>query len=290
MKLKGHALGVVLIAPSALLFFVLLLYPLASVLSMSFFEKGLLAREMRFVGLANYLALLTSEEYWQALKRSVLFAGSTVSLQVLFGTAVALLLHREFRGRSIARGLILFPYMVPIISVALTWLLMFSTLRYGIVNHLLMQLHLVGGPIAWLIKNPMLTVILVGVWKYFPFVVIIVLARLQMIPHELYEAAKIDGAGRFSLFLDITLPQLRNVLFIVVLLRTIWMFNNFEVIYLLTQGGPLRATMTLPILVFEETFGALDLGRGAAVASTMFLFLAAFMILYFRFFPRIEEA
>jgi multiple sugar transport system permease protein len=290
LRLADNTLGVILLLPSVLLFVVLLLYPLAYVIYVSFFSKSLLSPQMAFVGLDNYTALLASGEYWNALKNSVIWAGGTVSLQVGLGVAVALLLHQAFSGRAVARGLVLFPYMVPIISVTLTWLLMFTALRYGVVNYLLMEFGLIDAPIAWLVSNPMLTVVLVGVWKYFPFVVIVVLARLQLIPQDLYEAAKIDGASTLALFTDITLPQLRNVLFVVVLLRTIWMFNNFEVVYLLTGGGPLRATMTLPILVYEEAFGSFRMGQGAAVAVTMFLFLLIVLSIYFRLFRRAEES
>lgn len=289
-RLRDNTLGVVLILPSLILFVGLLLYPLCYVVYTSFFARHLLAPEGEFVGLQNYLDLFRDSEYWKALGRSVVWAGSTVSLQTILGTAIALLLHQSFTGRSVARGLILFPYMVPIISVTLTWTLMYSVL-YGIINHLLLRVGLIEAPIPWLasVESAMASVVLVGLWKYFPFVVIVVLARLQTIPQDLYEAAKIDGAGRWALFTDITLSQLRNVLFIVILLRSIWMFNNFEVIFLLTGGGPLRATMTLPILVYEETFGAYNLGKGAAIATTMFLFLVLVMTVYFRLFKR-EEA
>lgn len=289
LRIQDKTLGMVLILPSVLLFLGLLLYPLCYVVYTSFFARHLLAPEGDFVGLKNYLDLFRDSEYWKALGRSIFWAGSTVSLQTVLGTAVALLLHQAFTGRSVARGLILFPYMVPIISVTLTWTLMYSVL-YGVINYLLLEAGLIQAPVAWLasVQSAMASVVLVGVWKYFPFVVIVVLARLQTIPQDLYEAARIDGASRWALFTDITLSQLRNVLFIIVLLRSIWMFNNFEVIFLLTGGGPLRATMTLPILVYEETFGAYNLGKGAAIATTMFLFLLLVMTLYFRLFKREE--
>jgi multiple sugar transport system permease protein len=126
-------------------------------------------------------------------------------------------------------------------------------------------------------------VVFVGVWKYFPFVVVIVLARLQVISQDLYEAARIDGASAWSRFVDITLPQLRDVLLVVALLRTIFMVNNFEIVFLLTGGGPLQATMTLPIMVYEQAFGVYELGRGSAIAVVMFVILIAVMSVYFTF-------
>jgi multiple sugar transport system permease protein len=156
---------------------------------------------------------------------------------------------------------------------------------YGVVNWLLVQAGIIAQPIAWLSQpdSAFWAVVFVGVWKYFPFVVVIVLARLQVIPQDLYEAARIDGAGAVSRFVDITLPQLRDVLLVVALLRTIFMFNNFEIIFLLTGGGPLKATMTLPIMVYEQAFGIYELGRGSTVAVVMFLILIAVMTVYFAF-------
>jgi multiple sugar transport system permease protein len=237
-----------------------------------------------WVGLANYAWLLGSAEFWQALWVSALWAGVTVGLQIVLGTAVALLLHQPFKGRAMVRGLVLFPYMMPVVSVVLVWMLLYNAL-YGVINWLLVQVGILSAPIAWLSQpdSAFWGVVFVGVWKYFPFVVLIVLARLQVIPQDLYEAARIDGAGAWSRFVDITLPQLRDVLLVVALLRTIFMFNNFEVIFLLTGGGPLRATMTLPILVYEQAFGVYELGRGSAIAVVMFLILIATMMVYFAF-------
>jgi multiple sugar transport system permease protein len=163
---------------------------------------------------------------------------------------------------------------------------------YGVLNFFFMRLGIIERPMAWLASpgSAMWAVILVGVWKYFPFVVIVVLARLQIIPQDLYEAARIDGAGALARFADITLPQLRDVLVVVALLRTIWMFNNFEIVFLLTGGGPLKSTMTLPILVYEQAFALYEVGRGSAVAVAIFFLLVGVMFLYFRLFPEPEEA
>ena len=128
----------------------------------------------------------------------------------------------------------------------------------------------------------MISVILVGAWKYFPFVVIAVLARLQTIPDQLYEAAKIDGAGPIARFFDVTLPQLREVLVVIILLRAIWDFKEFDLIFLLTGGGPLDATQTLPLLVYQEAFALNDMGNASAYAVMMMLIMLVFMIVYIR--------
>ena len=282
--LRDRHLGLVLLAPGALTFLVLLVFPLGYGIYTSFLERHVLDPEGVWVGLDNYAWLLGNREFWRALLLSSLWAGATVGLQIILGTAVALLLHQPFKGRSMVRGLVLFPYMMPVVSVVLVWMLLYNAL-YGVVNWLLVQAGILSAPIAWLSQpdSAFWGVVLVGVWKYFPFVVVIVLARLQVIPQDLYEAARIDGAGPVARFIDITLPQLRDVLLVVALLRTIFMFNNFEIIFLLTGGGPLKATMTLPIMVYEQAFAISELGRGSAIAAVMFLLLFSVMSAYFAF-------
>jgi multiple sugar transport system permease protein len=283
-RLLDQNLGVILLLPSALTFLVLLVFPLGYGIYTSFLQRHVLDPEGVWVGLANYAWLFGNAEFWQSLAISSLWAGATVGLQILLGTAVALILHQPFKGRSLVRGLVLFPYMMPVVSVILVWMLLYNAL-YGVLNWLLVQVGIVDAPVAWLSQpgSAFWSVVFVGVWKYFPFVVVIVLARLQVIPQDLYEAARIDGAGAVARFLDITLHQIKDVLLVVALLRTIFMFNNFEIVFLLTGGGPLRSTMTLPILVYEQAFGLYDMGRGSAIAVVMFLILIAVMAIYFAF-------
>ena len=282
--LRDRHLGLMLLAPSALTFLVLLVFPLSYGIYTSFLQRHVLEPEGVWVGLDNYAWLLGNTDFWRSLLISSFWAGATVGLQIILGTSVALLLHQPFKGRSVVRGLVLFPYMMPVVSVVLIWMLLYNAL-YGVVNWLLVQAGIIGTPIAWLSQpaSAFWAVVFVGVWKYFPFVVVIVLARLQVISQDLYEAARIDGASAWSRFVDITLPQLRDVLLVVALLRTIFMFNNFEIVFLLTGGGPLQATMTLPIMVYEQAFGVYELGRGSAIAVVMFFILIAVMSVYFTF-------
>jgi multiple sugar transport system permease protein len=288
--LRDRHLGLVLLAPGALTFLILLVFPLGYGIYTSFLQRHVLEPEGVWVGLDNYAWLLGNGEFWHSLMLSTFWAMATVGLQIILGTAVALLLHQPFKGRSMVRGLVLFPYMMPVVSVVLVWMLLYNAL-YGVVNWLLVQVGIIAAPIAWLSQpdSAFWAVVFVGVWKYFPFVVVIVLARLQVIPQDLYEAARIDGAGAVSRFIDITLPQLRDVLLVVALLRTIFMFNNFEIIFLLTGGGPLQATMTLPIMVYEQAFGVYELGRGSTIAVVMFLILIAVMSIYFAFLRKEDQ-
>jgi multiple sugar transport system permease protein len=177
----------------------------------------------------------------------------------------------------------LFPYMVPTVVVALIWRWIFNP-EIGVVNHALLSAGIISQPIYWLStpEMAMASTIMLNVWKYTPFVVICVLARLQTVPLELYDAAKVDGAGPIRRFLDVTLPQIREVLIIVVVFRTIWTFNKFEEIYLLTKGGPGTSTFNLAVYSFEQSIANLRLGVGAATGVVMMVMLLFGSIIYLR--------
>ncbi|MCX7322947.1 MAG: sugar ABC transporter permease [Hyphomicrobiales bacterium] len=283
-------LGAMLIAPTVLIFCAVIIYPLVSALYLSLFTIFTPTLRGNFIGLGNYAYLANSPEFWRSLWNTLLWTVCTLTLQIVFGVAAALMLHQNIVFRSLARSLILFPYFVSTVVAVLVWRWLFNDL-YGVMNHLMLMAGLIKMPLDWLgsMPNAMISIILVGAWKYFPFVVIAVLARLQTIPDALYEAAKIDGAGAWSRFVDITLPQLRDVLVVVVLLRAIWDFKEFDLIYLLTGGGPIIATQTLPLMVYKDAFGLNDMGRASAVAVSMMLVMLSFMVLYLKLAGRGER-
>jgi multiple sugar transport system permease protein len=287
---RERLLGLALISPTMILFLGLIAYPLVASVVLSFYAVDTLSLRGPFVGLANYAALLRSREFWTAFGNTLIWTAGAVSLQLVLGIGFALMLHGTLFCRALARGLVLFPYLLPTAVAVLVWRWMFNDL-YGIVDYVLLATGLVSTPFAWLSRMPdaMISIILVGAWKLFPFVVLAVLARLQTIPEQLYEAARIDGASAWARFWDITLPQLRGVLAIVILLRSIWDFKEFDLIYLMTGGGPATSTETLPLLVYKAAFPLLHLGRGAAVAVAMLLFMLLFFFLYFRSYGREEE-
>lgn len=276
-------IGLLLIAPTLLIFALVIAYPLVYAIYLSFFSIYTPTLKGSWVGLDNYRAMLGSTEFWQALWTTILWTVGTLSLQVVLGVAMALLLNLNFYFRSLARSLVLFPYFVSTVVAVLVWRWMFNDV-YGILNRALIAAGLSDMPLDWLgsMPNAMISVILVGAWKYFPFVVIAVLARLQTIPESLYEAARIDGAGAWSRFWDVTLPQLREVLLVIVLLRTIWDFKEFDLIYLLTGGGPVTSTQTLPLLVYKQAFGMNAMGLASTYAIGIMVVLLVFMILYLR--------
>lgn len=275
--------GALLIAPTMLFFVLLVAYPLFQAFWISLHEMSTLTLSGPFVGLDNYARLLASDQFWGALWTSAVWTVSSVVLQTALGVAMALALHGRLFGRTVARGLVLFPYLLTTAVAVLIWRWLLNDL-YGIINFVLLEYELVDRPIAWFgrMPNAMVTVVLIGTWKLFPFVVIAVLARLQTIPLHLYEAARIDGANALERFWDITLPQLSGVLALVLVLRTIWDFKEFDLIYLLTGGGPRRGTETLPLLVYQQSFPELQAGRGAAVAVLMLLIMLVFFAVYFR--------
>lgn len=281
---KSYArLGALLIAPTVLVFSAVIVYPLVSAIYLSLFQIYTPTLEGGWVGLDNYQALLGSDDFWRSLLNTVIWTAGTLVLQIIFGVAMALLLHQNLWFRSLARSLVLFPYFVSTVVAVLVWRWLFNDL-YGILNHLMIVAGLSAMPLDWLgsMPNAMISVILVGAWKYFPFVVIAVLARLQTIPDALYEAARIDGAGPIARFFDITLPQLREVLAVVILLRAIWDFKEFDLIWLLTGGGPVISTQTLSLLVYKEAFALNQMGMASAVAVTMMAIMLIFMVVYIR--------
>jgi multiple sugar transport system permease protein len=280
---KYALLGAVLIAPTILVFATVIVYPLVSAIYLSVFSIYTPTMEGEFAGLDNYSRLLTTVEFWRSLLNNLVWTAGTLTLQICAGILVALMLHRNILFRSLARSLVLFPYFLSTVVAVLVWRWLFNDL-YGVLNHMLMWARIVDMPVDWLgsMPNAMISLILVGAWKYFPFVVIAVLARLQSIPEELYEAATIDGAGHFAKFWDVTLPQLKDVLIVIVLLRTIWDFKEFDLIYLLTGGGPIISTQTLPLMVYKEAFALNQMGGASAVAVLMMLIMLIFMSLYLR--------
>ncbi|MBN3727143.1 carbohydrate ABC transporter permease [Burkholderia sp. Ac-20379] len=274
-------LGMLLILPAALLMFATIVYPLLYAFWLSLNSVYTPTQAASFVGLRNYAEMLGSATFWDGLLTTVIWTTGTLVLQIVAGVAVALLLNEKIVFRAAARGLILFPYFVSTVVAVLVWRWLFNDL-YGIVNQVLMELHLISTPLNWLgeMPNAMLSIILVGAWKYFPFVVIAVLARLQTIPLSLYEAARMDGAGPVARFLDVTLPQLRDVLGVVILLRIIWDFKEFDLLYLMTGGGPINRTRSLPLLVYQQAFGLNQMGAASATAIGMMAVMAVFMTWY----------
>ena len=287
--MRTSAVGWLLLAPSLLLLGGLVVFPILYNLWLSLFDKHAFLPVQAFVGLKHYQYFASDAEFWASFRNGVVYAGATMALQLGVGVPAALLLNEAFRGRTLLRGVVLFPYMIPTIVAVILWKWLLND-SYGLVNHLLVTANLVATPVAWLGPDwIMTTLVITSVWQFFPFVVVTYLARLQTIPPELYEAARVDGASAWRRFVHVTLPQTAAVLFVIVLLRSIWMFTKFDTVWLLAgEGGVSRYIRTLPVYAYARSFTYLQAGMGAALAVIMFVMLLVATAVYFRAF-RTEE-
>lgn len=281
IKEKEKFLGYLLIIPSVVLVAAAILYPLVYNVYLSFTEVPLHPDESPvWVGLENYATMLTDDRFWTAFWNSILFTLFSSLIATAAGLGVALLFRRKFRGRRIVRGIVLLPYVLPIIAAAFVWRFMLNPI-YGVVPYSMQMTGIYTGELD-LLGEPSIaiwTVILVDSWRVFPFAFLLLMARVQSIPPDMYEAAKLDGAGRFARFKDITLPELKYVIATVFLLRWIWNFNAFADVWLLTREVP-----TLPIYTYLTAFSSFDQGLAAAISMLLFLFLIAFVLLYVAWF------
>lgn len=276
--------GLLFIVPFVVTALVFMVYPIGEAIRMAFYSYNPLRPDSSaYVGLANFEFLFSDPLFWDSFWQATVWTLISILFQTVFGVGIALLLHRPLFGMAVFRGLLLFPYIVPTVVVALIWRWIFNP-EIGVVNYALLTVGLIREPVYWL-STPtmaMASTIMLNVWKYTPFVVICVLARLQTVPLELYDAARVDGAGFIRRFLDVTLPQLREVLIVVIVFRTIWTFNKFEEIYLLTKGGPGTSTFNLAVYSFEQSIASLRLGVGAATGVVMMIMLLVGSVVYLR--------
>ena len=284
-------MALVMFMPAFLVLVFLGTYPIITALISAFQRRRcLIQTDVTWVGLDNFISIFQHPQLLNAFTNDFVFTIASISLQTVLGIMVALLLQQQFSGRNVLRGLVLFSYVFPVAVAAIIWRFMLSD-SVGIIHHFIDTWEL-PIPNTWFSspKTAMPSVIMVTVWKYFPFMVITFLARLQTIDVTLYEAAKVDGANAFQRFWHITLPMLMPVIVIVLLLRTIWTFNNWEIVALLTQGGPVYSTITPPILVYNTLFKEFSLGRAAAISVLMTGFLLVAMFFYLRIYYRSEES
>ena len=285
--------GVILVAPAILTLVALLAYPVLYNLWLGFHQKHALQQTATWVGLQNYVFFVASDrQFWDSFWLGLVYAIVTVVAQLVMGVAAALLLNEDFKGRLFVRGVALFPYMIPITLSIIIWRWIFNN-QYGVANFLIVSSGLTDKPPIWLGPDWIFwTLIAVSVWTFFPFVLISILARLQTIPPELYDAAKVDGAGSVGRFLNITLPQIKTVLFIVILLRSVWMFTKFDIVWMWggqSYGGLGEHVRILPMYTYHRIFGLFQAGEGAALANIMFFILLFAAYFYFKYF-RQEEA
>jgi len=276
--------AVALLVPSVLVVFGVVVYPVLRTLMISFFDvDSPVATETPFVGLGNYTEALGEPAFWRAARQTAYFAVTSIALELLFGTGIALLLNAPLRARWLFRAVVILPWALPTIVNGAMWRQILNS-QYGAFNALLTQLGVLDEYRSWL-GEPFLAlnmVMLADVWKNTSLVAFLLLAGLQAIDVNLYEAARVDGAGPIRSFFSITLPLLLPSIAIVLVLRTIETFKVFDIIYIMTRGGPASGTQTLTFYTYLQAFSDQRLGYGSALAYLIVSAVVALAVLYLR--------
>lgn len=293
-RLRDRLFPYWLILPTAVLVLAIIIYPLFYSLDISLRDVGI--KELgnptaaAWVGLGNYIAQLQSRLFWGILLRTGYLSLICVAGAILIGLIVALVLNQQFLGRRMVRVLILIPWVLPTMVVSATWVWIYNG-NFGALNGLLLQLGLIDRYRTYL-GDPNLAlyaVCVAKIWKEIPFVALMLLASLQTIPRELYEAARMDGAGNWGCFCRITLPLLRPALMVVTVLQTMWAIRIFDLVYGMTQGGPANKTMVIAYWTYMQAFKFHHYGAGAALAYIVTLLLILLSLLYIRTIGRKVE-
>ena len=261
-----------LLLPTAASLLAISVYPILNGLWLSLRDTSLIAPEDRFVGLQNYFALLGDGQFWNAWKHTIQFTAASTLLETVLGLAMALVLHETFAGRGMVRAAMLVPWAIPTVVTSKMFGWLFDG-QNGLVNHALQGLGVISENIGWY-SSPdyaLLTIIIADVWKTTPFMALLLLAGLQTIPSSLREASFIDGANVWQHFWHVTMPLLLPTLLIAALLRALDAFRIFDLVYVLTGGGPADSTETLSTLTYKQLFSALQFGYGSTLAAAMFL-------------------
>ncbi|EZI33105.1 multiple sugar transport system permease protein [Pantoea agglomerans] len=273
----------VLLAPMLLVMLLLTAWPLLRTIWLSFTDAALIGsgETPAWIGLENYLYALSDPDFRASIWRTLYFTLVSVTVEGIIGVLVALLLNQKFTGRNVLRVLVILPWALPTIVNAMMWRLNFNP-DYGSINALLSQLGIIDGYRSWLgsPEAALNAVMFADIWKNYPLVTLLVLAALQSIPEDLFEAARLDGASAWRRFRAITFPAIVAPLGVALVLRTIDAFKIFDIIYVMTRGGPVDSTKTLSFFVYQESFSYLRAGSGAAYAILMTLMCALLITLY----------
>ncbi len=271
-------------APAALLIVSISIYPIFSGIFMSFTNTSLMnPTAWTFVGFENFAKILKDKEFINALSFTLIYSLATVVFSYLVGLVCALLMNRPLWARGLVRALLLTPWVVPVVIGATAWMWLLND-QTGLVNILLKQLGLIQKPILFLgrANSARWTVIAFATWKAFPFMTIVLLSSMQAISQDVYEASTIDGANGWQTLIHVTMPLIRRESMLILLLQAMWMFNNFDNIFLLTKGGPAKTTQVMSIYSYNTAFYRSSMGYGSAISVSMMLFMLVLCIVYFR--------
>lgn len=288
-RIPDRVFAFLLVVPGLALLAAVVIYPLVTSLVTAFFEQSLLYPGREFVGLQNVIDVLQGE-FLALFGQTMVFTLGTTIAPFIIGFALALALNTRIAGSKVMRGLMLIPWLVPGVVVSFLWMWIFNA-NYGVMNAVLQSIGLIEDPQAWLARpgTAMLAVIVAKTWQSFPWMMVMLLAGLQTVPRELHEAAEIDGAGTIRRFFSITVPQMRGIIGLVLLLEFIWNFQHFDIIYVLTGGGPAGSTQTFATAVYETAFRGFDLGHAGALGLLWLLLLMALVVVYVRFSEKGEQ-
>jgi len=285
-----HLTGVLFVAPSLLIVVLLLFYPVVSSIVYSFTNRHLLRPGVEFVGIDNFVAVFQNEQFWNAFRVSLVWTIASIVGQLLIGFLAAIALHRIRHLTGLFRTLLIIPWAFPAIVIAFGWRWILNDV-YGFLPNLLTRLGITEQNVSFL-SNPdavMLTVLAINIWFGAPLFMVNILAALKTVPKEQFEAATVDGANGWQRFAFITLPHVKKVVGLLVILRSIWVFNNFELLFLLTGGGPAGLTETLPIFAYRTGWGLQQLGVASAITVLLLVFLLILGTLAFRLLNRWDK-
>ncbi|KAA5806631.1 carbohydrate ABC transporter permease [Thermoanaerobacterium thermosaccharolyticum] len=282
--LNDAILGYLLVAPALLCIIAIALYPVLNTFKLSlYYMKLQLIGLTHFIGFQNYISLFNDPRFRSASINTVIFTIVSVSLELVIGMIMALLMNKKFKGTGLVRAAILIPWAIPTIVSALMWKFIYND-QFGLLNDILVRMGVINSYKAWL-GSPSLAMgsaIFADVWKTAPFMALLLLAGLQNISYEFYEAAKVDGAGSIRRFFSITLPLLKPTILVALIFRTLDAFRVFDLIFVMTGGGPGNSTETLTIYAYKTLFRNLDFGIGSAIAVVIFIFVFIFAVIYIR--------
>lgn len=284
-RIFSKKFGLILLLPSALIFLLVSVYPLCTGLILSFQNNSLFSSDQaNFIGIQNFISILSTDtEFRDDFLFTIVYTISVVAIAYLLGLGFSLLLNLDVPCRTLFRVLILIPWVISPAVSSMSWSWLLSD-RYGIFNIFLKNIGIIDESILFLADKFLakITVIIVGAWRNFPFMTVVLLAGLQGISKDYYEAANIDGANAWQRFCYVTLPQLKNVSVVTLTLVTIWTFNNFDNIYMLTKGGPAQSTEVLPILTYNNAFFRGNISYASAMATIMLIIMLFVSWVYFK--------
>lgn len=282
--------GFLFVLPAVLVVGALLLYPVVTSVFYSFTSKHLIKQSWKLVGAANYARVLSDPEFFRSFFTSVKWTAFSLAGQILVGFSAAMALHRIKRMKGLLRTMLIIPWAFPSIVIALSWKWILNGVS-GFLPYFLVEIGLCDTPPQFFSDANLVfgTLVCINIWFGAPLIMVNVLSALQTVPKDQYEAAQIDGATAWQSFLRITVPHIRIVVGLLVVLRTIWIFNNFDTIYLITGGGPAMLSQTLPIYAYNVGWGLKQLGRSSAVTVVLLVFLLAICAVYFKLLNRWEK-